>query len=87
MKLILVEWQDSRQPCGGWQWINEVGDPLPVLCRTVGWLAKETEEALLVVQSLGDVDGERMQISGGTEIARRQIVRIEEITASFLAMT
>jgi hypothetical protein len=44
------------------------------------WLLRETEKALLVAQNLGDVSGDWMQFSGGTEIARRQIVQLEEIT-------
>jgi hypothetical protein len=83
--LILVEWQDSRQPDGGWRWADECEDPASVKCQTVGWLLRETKDALLVVQNLGDVTSGRMQVSGGTEIARRQVVQISEITASSFA--
>jgi hypothetical protein len=79
MKLVIVEWQDSRQPSSSWQWADEAENPEPVLCLTVGWLLRETEDALLVVQSLGDVSGGRMQFGGGTEIARRQIIQLKEI--------
>jgi hypothetical protein len=82
-KLVLVEWQDSRQPSGGWRWADEYEEPEPVLCLTVGWLLRETDDALLVVQNLGDVSGERFQASGATEIARRQVVRIGELTSFF----
>jgi hypothetical protein len=81
-RLVLVEWQDSRQPSGGWRWADEYEAPEPVICRTVGWLLRETDDALLVAQSLGDVSRDRMQASGGTEIARRQVLRISELGAS-----
>jgi hypothetical protein len=45
-------------------------------------LRTKPKDALLVVQSLGDVTSGRMQVSGGTEIARRQVIQISEITAS-----
>jgi hypothetical protein len=78
--LVAVKWQDSRQPSGSWQWADEREKPEPVLCLTVGWLLQETEDALLIAQNLGDVTGNRLQFSGGTEIARRQIVRLQKIT-------
>jgi hypothetical protein len=85
MDLVLVEWQDSRQPSGGWQWADECGKPEPVKCLTVGWLLQENEDALLIAQNLGDVAGERMQFSGGTEIARRQVVQWKKlISPSFV---
>jgi hypothetical protein len=79
MDLVLIEWQDSRQPSGGWQWLDECDTPAPVKCLTVGWLLKKTKDALLIAQSLGDVAGERMQFSGGTEIARRSVIRMEKL--------
>ena len=85
MKLVLVEWQDSRQASRAWQWTDEAGQPEPVRCLTVGWLLKETVDALLVAQSLGDVTRGRMQFSGGTEIARRQIVHLTTLAPPFFA--
>ena len=79
MQLVLVEWQDSRQADGAWRWRDELAPPTPVLCRSVGWRVSETDEALLLAQSLGDVQGERMQIGGTVEIARRQVVRVKAL--------
>jgi hypothetical protein len=83
MDLVIVEWQDSRQPERGWRWIDECETPEAVKCLTVGWLLKETDDALLVAQNLGDVSRDRKQFSGGTEIARRQIVQLRRITCPF----
>lgn len=85
MKLVLVEWQDSRQTSGAWQWMDEAEQPGAVRCLTVGWLLKETDDALLVAQSLGDVTRGRMQFSGGMEIARRQIVHLTRLTSPSFA--
>jgi hypothetical protein len=87
MKLVIVEWQDSRQPDRGWQWLDERDDPKAVKCLTVGWLLRETEDAILVAQNLGDVTDGRTQFSGGTEIARRQIVQLKELTCPSWAKT
>jgi hypothetical protein len=83
MKLVLVEWQDSRHPSGIWEWLDECEEPKALKCLTVGWLLKKTKDVLLIAQSLGDVSGERTQFTGAMEIARRQIIRMEEVQPPF----
>jgi hypothetical protein len=61
--------------------VDKSREPKPVKCLTVGWLLQENEDALLIAQNLGDITGERMQFSGGTEIARRQVVQLKEIAS------
>lgn len=77
MKLVLIEWHDSRQPESGWTWLEQSEQPAIVRCRSVGWLAKEDEDGLMLVPNLGD-DGQ--QGCGGIVIARRQVVNVIEIT-------
>lgn len=44
---VLVEWEGSAQSSSAWGWVDELSDPVPVLCQTVGFLAKETERCLV----------------------------------------
>ncbi|MDR0234411.1 MAG: hypothetical protein LBI31_06400 [Zoogloeaceae bacterium] len=69
-----------RKVAGRWQWLDECTEPSTVSYLTIGWLLKETEGTLLVAQNLGDITSERKQFSGGTEIVRRQIVQLQEVT-------
>jgi hypothetical protein len=76
MKLVLIEWQDSRQPSPGWQWLDDFELGEVVMCQTVGWVVGRSKEALAVAQNIGD-DGE--QASGIIRIPRRCILKQTEL--------
>lgn len=73
---ILVEWEDSAQPVSAWSWVDEISDPKPVLCQTVGFLLKETERCLTLALSIGDAASDRPQANGVMQIPRSAILRI-----------
>ena len=51
MKIVYVEWIDS-QGSGRWQDLQEIIDETkPRAIRSVGWLAHETDECILLIQS------------------------------------
>ena len=51
MDIIYVEWLDS-QGSGRWQDLQEVIDETkPRVIRSVGWLAHETDDAILLIQN------------------------------------
>jgi len=75
-RLVRVTWRDSRQPVSRWQWIDDYENPNAVECVSVGWLISETKDGVAVAPNLGDVSGERMQISGVIEIPKSAIRRI-----------
>lgn len=60
---IFVEWEDSAQPSSAWSWVDEISDPKPVLCQTVGFLVKETDRCLLLALSIGDATSERPKLT------------------------
>lgn len=73
---ILVEWEDSAQPSSAWSWVDEISDPKPVLCQTVGFLVKETDRCLLLALSIGDATSERPQANGVMQIPRSAVVKL-----------
>jgi hypothetical protein len=81
--LVLIEWEDSTQPYGRWQWLSSVALPKVVLCVSVGYLIRDTHQAKTLAPNLGNVDCEDdVQASGLISIPARsirRIVRIDEI--------
>lgn len=73
---VLVEWEDSAQPSSAWGWVDELSDPSPVLCQTVGFLVKETEHCLIVALSIGDATSKRPQANGVMQIPRSAVVHL-----------
>lgn len=51
--MIRIEWVDSGRSALGWTMASELDVDVPTI-TTVGFLFKETEESLTVVQSVGD---------------------------------
>lgn len=74
---VQVDWEDSRQPPAGWQWITEKMAPCAVQCQSVGRIIAETDHAILLASTLSqpDEDGDRQMI-GAITIAKRQILQI-----------
>lgn len=76
---VLIEWEDSAQPSSAWGWVDELSDPAPVLCQTVGFLVKETERCLVLALSIGDATSERPQANGVMQIPRSAVVRLTSL--------
>jgi hypothetical protein len=58
MKLVLVEWLDSHAG-RGWQDIESVERAaVPLYCRSVGWLVRETKDCKVLVPHIsGEKNG------------------------------
>ena len=54
-KMIFVEFVDSRQSNGAWQYIEDMDIQGAVPCQAVGWLVHEDEDVTMLAQSIGDV--------------------------------
>lgn len=52
MRLVLVDWHDSYASIG-WQDFSEIGGNV-LLVRSVGWLLRETHDALVLVPHTTD---------------------------------
>lgn len=76
---VLIEWEDSAQPSSVWGWVDELSDPVPVLCQTVGFLVKETERCLVLALSIGDASSERPQANGVMQIPRSAVVSLTSL--------
>lgn len=79
MRLVLVEWEDSRTADGGWRYIKDVCELKAVKCQTVGWLLEQTPTSLLIAQSVGDLSDDESQTMGRTAIAVRQITKVVDL--------
>ena len=79
--LVIIRWQDSRQPCGSWRYISALPETAPVEVATVGWLLKDTAEVKVVCQNVGDLENpEKAQASGIMTIPTRCVLSIEALT-------
>jgi hypothetical protein len=76
--LVIIEWEDSTQPYGRWQWLSSVAFPKVVLCVSVGYLIRNTRLVKILAPNLGNVDCE-VQASGLISIPARSIRRIARI--------
>lgn len=84
--LVLIRWEDSRQPTSSWVRLSDLPDTqTPVQCASVGWLIKDTVEVKVICQNMGDIDSEAdMQASGIMVIPARCVLsveRLEEVTS------
>ena len=73
--LILIEWADSSRLSGGWLDLDEIEDPDPHTCVSVGFLVKEHELGKILVPTVADVrHTENRHTHGGIMIPRCSIV-------------
>lgn len=48
MKLVLVEWVDSKRMSEGWEYTEDI-EPSVVTCQSVGWILKENKECIVIM--------------------------------------
>jgi hypothetical protein len=79
--LVIIRWQDSRQPCSHWRYLAALPDTKPVEVATVGWLLRDTPEVLVVCQNVGDLESpDKAQASGIMTIPTRCVLSVERLT-------
>lgn len=66
--IVIVKWEDSRQPVSAWDWVDHYENPSVVRCISVGYLIAETTDVIALAQNLGDLDHDRRQASGVVRI-------------------
>lgn len=84
-KLLLVSWVDSSSHPDGWKPLDELGDDLePVYCQSVGWLAGEGEDGIVLVPHIsgGPDRGVREYGKGEITIPKRAIVETVVLPAT-----
>lgn len=72
--LEYFEWHDSKQPGTGWHFTCDIKETKPIHCTTVGYVMKETDDLVMVAQTIGDLDGPEEQYIGGIQIVKRGII-------------
>ena len=76
----MIEWEDSTQPQGRWQWLAKAELPAVVKCVSVGFLIRDTETAKTLAPNLGNVDEpDQMQATGLITIPARAVTKISPI--------
>ena len=82
MILMIIDWVDS---CGedGWSHMRELIKAEPTKCRSVGWVAKETDEFIHLVPNISiekdPEDWRNGEGFGGVVIPRCNITMIQEV--------
>jgi hypothetical protein len=81
--LVMVRWEDSRQPLPGWQLLADLDVPATCECRTVGWLIKDEPSRKVLAQSVGgDEEMEDAQAGGIMVIPARCVLSIEPLATT-----
>jgi len=80
MRLVLIEWVDSHVAIGGWKGLDGFCASAPV-CRSVGWLVKNDEDAKVImphlIQEQGDVP---LQGCGDMTIPTCAVLRMVDLS-------
>ena len=77
--LVLIEWEDSAQPVGAWQYLSELEPPEVIACQSVGWLVHDGDDVKALAPNVGDLDGAHAQASGLMRIPARCVTRVRKL--------
>ena len=56
--LVMIEWIDASRLSSGWMDFEEIPDPYPHRCVSVGFLVRENTQGKILVPTIGDVEHE-----------------------------
>lgn len=76
--LVLIEWVDSRQPSGAWQFLEDI-EPKPCLCVSVGYVVNSTNEHIALAPNLADIESEEIQCSSVITIPKEAIKKMTSL--------
>ena len=79
--MVLLEWEDSRQPTRGWTRVNELGQQSACHCYSVGFLVEDNDKVKVLAASVADVDDDK-QAMGMTVIPTACVLRMTRLTSS-----
>jgi len=82
-RLVLVEWEDSKQPVAAWQFLSDVGNAKPCNCVSVRYLVSEENGVKVLAPNLADINSEDdTQVSGLITIPESCIKRVADLNES-----
>jgi len=83
--LVLVEWEDSRQPSGQWERLSDFKPADVCKCVSVGFLIYDGPDKKVLAPNMADIEDEHnIQATGMINIPAScvtRMVQIEEITS------
>lgn len=74
MKLVLVEWLDAVTDDAGWKKIEDVAKTRPPVCKSVGWILKDTKTHITIAATIHGAD-----CDGDVTIPRGMIRKVTEL--------
>ena len=81
MRLVLIDWVDSFGCASHWEEITSELKPTLLKCRSVGWLAYEDADCVVIVPHVADVVAEKRKDGcGDMTIPKRAILKIRELS-------
>lgn len=75
MRLVLIEWLDAVTDDAGWKKISDVARIRPPVCRSVGWILKETKSHITIAATIHGDD-----CDGDVTIPRGMVRKVTELT-------
>jgi len=76
-QLVLIEWEDSRQPIPGWGRLNEFAASQICKCVSVGFMVYDGEDQKVLAPNMADIeDKQNIQSSGAIHIPARSVIKI-----------
>lgn len=75
LPLVLVCWEDSKQPTSAWQFLDAFEKPDIVRIESVGYIIGETADTIALAANVGLAGKEDAQASAVIQIPQRCIVR------------
>lgn len=79
-RLVMVEWEDSRQPAANWSFLSDFEGGSAVRVASVGWLIQDDEKMKVVAPNMGGLlDGADLQVSGMIQIPTSCVLRVSEL--------
>lgn len=81
-RLVLIEWEDSHSS-GAWQEVGGEIEDRALVCRSVGWLVLDGENAKVVAPHINDQEpGVALQACGVMTIPARSVLSITDLVGT-----
>ena len=79
-RLVLIEWEDSRQPVASWQRLSEFSKSDICKCVSVGFLISDDDEQKVLAPNMADIESkDNIQTSGVIHIPSKCVLKITPI--------
>jgi hypothetical protein len=78
VKLVLIEWKDSRRVIDGWTGLTEIGKQISCDCVSVGFLIQDDNDVKVLVANVADIETD-MQATAGIVIPTVAVTAIKPL--------